>query len=626
MAKKLEKKTEELTPEDATKVEETVVETPVEGETQEVQEEVTPKQEEPVVEEQKAEEVKEESASEPAIEEEPKEEEKPAEEPKVESTEQPSEPQEEAPQEEPKEEPKVEESAPVSENEEEPKAEVEEPASEPIEEKQAEDSKPEKKKKEPKPEKTKVKEPKSKKNEEEVPENKNKKHRLSRTARKRRLIILITTLYLDAVIILLCYKYVGFFLNGFFKLIGGDLNGSIGNRDFATSLLLLVVLIIINIISLSFYHDARKIKDKAPDDLLAMLGDTDSVDGHRIVESEYNVEEDTKQVVYRNAKTIESINISEVQENFIKTCQENGIEMDKSKARLVLASVFASRLLIIKEDNTELKQKFMRVLAGFFGNDDFLTELGENVVRFDDVVWRLTSEGNVPTAFSRGLSASRQFPDKVNMVMLDGVKADSMERVYKEILGYIKNPNITCSLRIGNRNVDNGFRQLPKNVWFMFGMKKEDLIPSEVAKYAISLELELKATEPSAEKTKFKPVDYPQLLDCLNESYENHFIEEDNWKKLDTFNEYLNDRGDFFIDNRIVREMERFAAIYLALDGDQADLIDTLLTVKLLLIALPNEYKKRVNDDEGLVAKTESILGGDFITKSAQLLKKIKFD
>ena len=454
----------------------------------------------------------------------------------------------------------------------------------------------------------------------------NKKHRLSRSARIRRIIILVATIYLDAVIILLCFKYVGAFINGLLKLISGDMNGSIGNRDFATSLFILAVLIIINVISLSLYHDARKIKGKSQDDLLAMLEDTESVDGHRIVESEYNVDEETKQVVYRNAKTIESIDIVKVQNDFIQACTENGIEMDKSNARLVLSSVFASRLIVVKNDDKGLRQKFINILSSFFGNESYLTELEENTTRFEEVIWKLTAEGNVPTSFSRGLNASRQYPDKVNMVSLDGVKAENMQRLFKDILGYVKNPSINCQLRIGNRNVDNGYRQLPKNVWFIFGMNNEEILPSEVAKYSMSLELDLKATEEASEKTTFKPVDYPQVLDFLNEAYEDHFIEEDNWKKLDTFNEYLNDRGDFFIDNRIVREMERFTAVYLSLDGDQTDLIDTLLTVKLLLIALPNEYKNKINDDEGLVAKAEAILGADAISKSSQLLKKIKID
>ena len=551
----------------------------------------------------------------------------------VEETNQASEEVQEAKQEEPEPEPKKEEPVLEAEKEEpapEIKQEVEEPKEE-LKEVPADDGskegvsdKLEEDKKKSKKDKQDKKEPKEK-----TPvDNKNKrKHRLSRSARTRRMIILITTIYLDAVIVLLCYKYIGEFINGVLKLIGGDMAGSIGNRKFATSLLLLVVLIIINLISISLYRDARKIKDKAPDDLMAMLGDTESIDGHRVVESEYTVdEEEGKQVVYRNAKTIESIKITKVQQDFIDACRNNGLDVDKSTARLILSSIIASRLVIVKEPNEELRKKFFKTVSSFFGNDLYLTTVSDDATKLYDVIWKLTSEGNVQTDFSRGLNASRNYPDRVNIVSLDNVKAEGMRAMYKEILEYVKNPNIPCALRIGNRNVDNGYRQLPKNVWFIFGMDKGSIIPSEVAKYSFTLELNLKECEIPAEKATIKPIDYPQVLDFLNDSYEDHFIQEDVWKKLDEFFEVFSVRGEYFIDNRIVREMERFAAVYLALDGDQADLVDNLLEKKLLLVALPNEYKKIDVDEEGLVGQAEKILGADFVTNSQQILKKIKID
>ena len=601
MSEELNKKVEELVEEQEEKQEESSSEEVKEENTQEVKEENASEE---AMEEPKAEEAKEEK-----VKEEPKEEEKPAEE---NASEEPK--AEEVKKEAAKEEPKEEEKPTEEKASEEPKEEK------PLKE--------DKKKKDKKAKKEEIAEELEKiDKKKETPKKPEKKRRLSRKARRLRLIILITTVYLDAVIILLCSKYIGEFINGLMKLISGDMNGSIGNRKFTTSLLLLVVLIIINLISLSLYHDARKAKDKAPDDLLAMLQDTDSVDGHRIAESSYQVdEEDGKQVVYRNAKTIESINIVKVQETFMNLCKENGIDVDKSTARLVLSSIFASRLIIIKEKNPDLKKKFLAVIAKFFDNDLFLTTVADDATKFNDVVWRLTYEGNVQTEFSRGLNSSRNHPDRVNIVMLDNVKGEGIRTTLKEVLGYVKNPNIPCSLRIGNRNVDNGFRQIPKNVWFIFGMDEGEMIPSEVAKYSITLELNLKECEKSEEKTEFKPIDYPQVLDFLNDAYEEHFIQEDVWKKLDEFFEVFSRRGEYFIDNRIVREMERFAAVYLSLDGDQADLVDTLLSKKLLLIALPNEYKRIDVDEEGLVGQAEKILGADFVTNSSQLLKKIKID
>lgn len=456
---------------------------------------------------------------------------------------------------------------------------------------------------------------------------KNKK--LSKTAKTRRLIIFIATVYLDLSIIVLCSKYIGYFIKGLTQIIGGQVDKAFENTRFPVSVLLLVILIIINVVSIILYKDARKLKDKRPDDLLAILEETESIDGHRIVESEYEVEEDQsgpKQVVFRNAKTIESIDINKVQSDFIAACSESGVEVDKATVRLVLASIFSSRLLIIKEENKELRDKFLQALAKYFGSGYYMTELADTVESFNDVAWYLTSQGNVATEFAKGILASRQNPDTVNITMASNVKMENVSKVFKDVLGYVKNPNVPCKLKIGNRNVDNGYRVLPKNLWFVFCVEKDAMLPSEVAKYSITLELNLKVAETIPEAKEHKVVSYPQVLDCINESYENYFIEETTWKKIDEFADYLDRRGEFFIDNRIVREMERFAAIYLALDGEQADVIDTLLCKKLLLIALPNEYKKIYEDEESLVGTAEKILGADFISNASALLKKIKMN
>ena len=61
-------------------------------------------------------------------------------------------------------------------------------------------------------------------------------------------------------------------------------------------------------------------------------------------------------------------------------------------------------------------------------------------------------------------------------------------------------------------------------------------------------------------------------------------------------------------------------------NGAGKSTIGNILEKKLLLIAVPNEYKKVEVDEEGLVGQAEKILGADFVTNSQQILKKIKID
>lgn len=449
-----------------------------------------------------------------------------------------------------------------------------------------------------------------------------KKKKISKAAKRRRLLIFIITAYIDLLLIwvVLQKKYLSVLLSG------GSLSD---DKDFASSVLVFSILIIGNIISISFFRDAKKLKDEKDDGLLQMLDETESIDGREIIQEEFDFTENSQAPVYRNTKQIEAIDMHKKYIEFIAMCQENGIIIDKKSAREILSAIASCRMIFIKEKDENLRQALLMTITEFFGVDFYLSDL-RNVKgdkdRLDSIVWEQAGNGFITTDFSKGILASRNFMDKVNIAMLNNVNPAEM-KYFKEIFQYCKNPDVPCSLRIGSRNVDNGYRSLPKNLWFILGVDNEAfdaVVSSEVAKYSYMVETNLKVNEENVEAKEHKSVSYPQLLDRISEQYEDNFIPEDVWKKLDDFEEYLAKRGNYFIDNRIIREMERYASIYLSCEGELVDLIDTLLAKKLLMIALPNEYKYLENDEESLVGMAEKILGADYLASSQAILKKIK--
>lgn len=524
-----------------------------------------------------------------------------------------------------------EEEAPVQEEQ------VEEPIQQetPEEEKQEEPSKKKKEKpvkeKKQKPDKKQASEaPKAneeEKNLDKKEDNKDSKKksnsRISKTAKRRRFLIFIVTLYFDLVILAI------FFLKGYFtEFVNGILNGaylSLQNHfAFVASVLMIVVFLVINIISLSLRKDAKKIKGDQNANLLNILNDTDDIDGRNVVEEEFAVDEAGK-VVYRTSRTVESIDMNRVYNDFIKYALSQGIAVDKITAREIFASLAACRLVFIKNTvDKGLRDKFLKVITDFFGVDFYKSSVSPNTSSFDSLVWNRAGAVSVATDFSKGLLAARQLPDKINIAFLDGVEPASMHKYFKELFEYCKNPEVPCFVKIGAKNVDGGLRDLPKNLWFILCLENDDLIPSEVAKYSITLTLNIKESTEEVGEVKYKQISYPQFVDAINEGYEDHFISEDMWKKLDEFEAYLAKRGEYFIDNRIVREMERFAAIFLLCDGEQTDLIDTLLSKKLLLIALPNTYTYLENDEETIMGMAEKIIGADYIANSQSILKQIK--
>ena len=568
-----------------------------------------------------------------AVVEEPQEEETPVEEPTEELQEEnvldetPQEEQEQA-EEAPVEEAPQEEEAPVEEESEQPQEEITEEApaeeaTEEAEEKEVEKPKkvkPEKVKKEkaPKPEKEKPQKEDKKPKEKE----KNDKSKMSKKAKGRRLLIFIVTLYLDLLLAWL------FFLKGFFaEFVRGIINGYYlalqDHYQFCVAIAIVVVFILINLLALGLAKDARKIKGDANNSLLNILSETDDVDGRNIVEEEFSLSGDGKGL-RRTSRLVESIDMNRVYNDFIKFALSEGIVVDKITAREIFASLASCRLIFVKNEDKELEIEFFKTLCKFLGVEYYGSKVSDATTSLDKLIWSNSGSVSHPSEFAKGLQASRQLPEKINLTFLEDVNPQNLGKYFKELFEYCKNPEVPCMVRIGSKSVDDGMRELAKNLWFILMLEGDEMLPSEVAKYSITLDINIKRAEERGEAIKFKEISYPQLVDAVNEAYEEHFIAEDMWKKLDEFENYLAKRGEYFIDNRIVRELERFAAIYLVCEGEQTDLIDTLLSKKLLLIALPNTYTYLENDEETIMGMAEKILGADYISNSQAILKQIK--
>ncbi len=446
------------------------------------------------------------------------------------------------------------------------------------------------------------------------------KEALDKSTRKKRIIISIVVAYLDIVLVAVLF-IIG--IDRIMEKISSAPN-IIKEPYFAVLIIFIVLFLLVNIVGISLFKDAKTISPDKSKSLLKMMEDMESIDGRG---ENDNFNEAEEKVVYRNVKTIRSLDIRREHSDLINIALENGLVIDNKSAREILASIAGNRLLIIKEDDKDLKIKLVKTLNQYFGSEFYYTQINDSIEKLDNLLWSYDSNGRNQTEFTKCLSDARQFPDTICFNVLDNVKLDSVSKYFKDFFEFVKNPDLPCNVRFGSRSVNDGLREVARNQWFIFFVGKEDktICPSEIAKYAFNLELKLKAKADTEEVTpiEHKVITYSELFECVNELYEDNFIEEETWKKLDEFEEYLAKRGEYFVDNRIVRALERFAAIYLGCEGDKVDMIDALLTMKLLLIAIPNEYKLLETDEESVVGMAEKILGADFIVNSQVLLKQI---
>ena len=124
----------------------------------------------------------------------------------------------------------------------------------------------------------------------------------------------------------------------------------------------------------------------------------------------------------------------------------------------------------------------------------------------------------------------------------------------------------------------------------------------------------LSAIEKSKEseaQTSFKCLNYYQMEYFIEKSGNTYLIDEDDWKKIDKLEEYVSDRTDYKIGNKLCVAFERFASAYVACGGDTEDVLDVTVSSKLIPSVTASIKGHISNEDVGLSETIANIFGED---------------
>ena len=109
---------------------------------------------------------------------------------------------------------------------------------------------------------------------------------------------------------------------------------------------------------------------------------------------------------------------------------------------------------------------------------------------------------------------------------------------------------------------------------------------------------------------------------AVTHAKQEHFINENYWKKLDEFMESLSNVEYVELGNKNILQIEKFSAVYQHLSLDEADALDNMFKSKIVpIIKSMNFYKA----DNGAKIVNEIIFkafGEDLLSKSNKALRK----
>ena len=321
--------------------------------------------------------------------------------------------------------------------------------------------------------------------------------------------------------------------------------------------------------------------------------------------------------------------LPEVCESLTAFMNKNGIELDFSSARGLISAMGTTRLVFLKHPNTELVRKFIQVLSEFF----FFCNYYEN----SSTLWKTTTD--VLLAYKNGeykksnvlnaIMAGKKDPNNILFTTLFNVYPSSFT-YFDDFMNYVKNPISSTGVYISSGKGNKGkgqFLEMPKNLWFFMVLSEEfdQPLSKNITDYAMVINLGMREVEPHYDIFgNDKLMSFNQFLRKINVAADEHFLNEDLWKKIDRFEDFMDLKTDFSIGNKAACQLEEYTAAYIACGGEEKDAVDSVLTNKLLPMANSVFDFKEDTEERNTAAFLDKTFGEDNCIYAQKELDRMK--
>ncbi|GEM_PF-4275890 len=294
--------------------------------------------------------------------------------------------------------------------------------------------------------------------------------------------------------------------------------------------------------------------------------------------------------------------------------QDNGLSVEINTMREMFASLASSKLMVFRHKNPEITERFLEIFTDFIGAKLHADALEDE----DESVADLLSGGH---AFKECLERAHADRNKLNILSLSGVDLHRFQEDFEEIIDYALKPNVSSAF-------DDLLKEyqltMPSNIWIALLANDVETSSLDETFLKSTVFIDLEATPIKPKETVYQnsvKLSYQTMKNLFNEGMEQYYLDEDEWKKFDQIEGYLNQRADFKMDNQLFIRLERFASTFLLFGGDNHEAIDRLLFSKLLPIASTIDFNGNEQTEEAMLDLFEKLFGLEYLNKSKALLK-----
>ena len=279
--------------------------------------------------------------------------------------------------------------------------------------------------------------------------------------------------------------------------------------------------------------------------------------------------------------------------------KEEKLYFDINTIRIFVSAFAASHFMILEGLSGTGKSSLPRYFAKFI-NANLLFVPVQTTWRDKSSIFGYFNDFSktyVETDFLLNLYHANYNPDQIHIFVLDEMNISRVEYYFADLLSLLEYPKDEWKLKLMQlpynfvppAKLDDGVIQILDNSYFVGTANKDDStfsITDKVYDRAITIDFDYR-NEAFEVNGEYSSINLSKSK--LHELYEkamnnkNNYMTKEDYDKLKTITDFIYEQFDVTFGNRILNQIEILVPVFIACGGKKEDILDFLLTRKILV-------------------------------------------
>ncbi len=281
----------------------------------------------------------------------------------------------------------------------------------------------------------------------------------------------------------------------------------------------------------------------------------------------------------------EQSELPDLEETFSDYCKQNGLDVSSKLVSEIFSAIACSRLIIVRGLDGFGMQNLVELLSGFFLGNSYVDKINKD--------GELDKSGK--EFFEWIKSCKKQ--GRLHFACVNCQNFDAFTENYGEFIPSLVSPEKINSYETFEKYGCSERFVFPQSVWCLVGVNETIVMPKEIVKSAIILNL-VKTEFASEEFSSLKiepiseiPTSFLRFSGMIGEETGRNSLSLDAWKKIDHIEQYLAIANEDYFDNKICRQIERYIGFEMCGGLREIEALDKMLANKILpfMVSIPKE-------------------------------------